>query len=489
MARTRPAVRLFLALLLIALLGHAHAAARDARPSLRAAASVHRITLPDRTLAFEAVAGLLPVRDDKGDAVAEAGAVAFLLQTHGGNARPVTFVLGGGPGSASAYLNIGALGPWRIAFDGGPSMRRPLLVNPDTWLDFTDLVFIDPPGTGYARMPSARLRDRIWSVQGDLDALAGVVARWLVANGRLGSPKFLLGQSYGGFRAPGLAATLRRSHGVALNGLILLSPILDYGWRNHAKTSPLSFASLLPSMAAARLEREGRFAPEALAEAESYAAGAFITDFLRGPADAAAVARMVERVTAITGLPTAVVRDARGRIDEHAFQREIARANGQVTSSYDAAVAGPDPDPTVPRPEFSDPFLAAVRAPFTAAMVELLRDRLRRSAAASYEVSSQAVFDGWDWGSDGGLPEAVSALRRALAIDPRLRVLVAHGYTDLQTPYFESRLILDQLPDLGADRVLRRTYRGGHMFYSRAESRAAFRRDAAAFFRAVAGTE
>src|SRR5690606_15544659 len=149
---------------------------------------------------------------------------------------------------------------------------------------------------------------------------------WLLDNDRMRSPKLVLGQSYGGLRAPLLAEALRRNHGVALNGLILLSPILDYGWRNHAKTSPLSFASLLPSLAAARMEQEGRFLPEALAEVEAYAAGPFVTDFLRGLSDGAAVERMVDQVTRFTGLPREVVRATRGRIDEHTFVREIARA-------------------------------------------------------------------------------------------------------------------------------------------------------------------
>lgn len=478
------------ALVLTGSAGDAAPRRAERAPVAHPAGIAHRIELPGRTLAFQASAARMPVLDDKGRADAEAGVIAFVRDGSDRSRRPVTFVVGGGPGSGTAYLNIGGFGPWRIEFAGSPSAPRVLAPNADTWLDFTDLVFIDPPGTGFSAVPRASgdTRERVWSVDGDIEALAGVIARWLVAHDRLASPKLFVGQSYGGFRGPGLAGVLRRSHGVALNGLILLSPILDYGWRNHAKISPLSYASLLPSLAASRLEREGRFTPDALREVEAYAAGDFVTDFLRGLGDTTAVDRMVERVTAITGLPAHVVRDARGRIDEHAFQREIARAAGQVTSSYDASVATADPDPTLPRPEFSDPFLSAARAPFTGAMADLMRGKLGMTLREPYQVSSEVVFEGWDWGSEGGLPEAVSALRRALAIDPALRVLVAHGYTDLQTPYFESKLILDQLPALGSpERLWRRTYAGGHMFYSRTGSRAAFRSDAEAFIRAIAG--
>jgi carboxypeptidase C (cathepsin A) len=469
--------------------GDGAAAPRPAASAATTPVVSHRIELPGRMLDFQAQASRVPVADARGRVQAEAGLVAFMRG--GGGRRPVTFVVGGGPGSAAAYLNIGGLGPWRIDFAGSLSAPRVLQPNPETWLDFTDLVFIDPPGTGYSRISgSSDGRERLWSVDGDVEALAGVIARWLAANDRLGSPKLFLGQSYGGFRAPALAGILRRSHGVALNGLVLLSPILDYGWRNHAKTSPLSYASLLPSLAAARLALEGRVTPEALQDAETYAAGEFITDFLRGLTDAAAVARMVERVTAITGLPPEVVRDARGRIDEQTFQREIARGQGRVVSSYDAGVSSADPDPIVPRPEFADPFLSAARAPFTGAMTELFRGKLGVTLREPYHVSSEKVFDGWNWGSEGGLPEAVTPLRRALALDPALRVLVAHGYTDLQTPYFESKLILDQLPDLGDPARIRRvTYPGGHMFYSRADSRAAFRADAEEFLRAITGAQ
>jgi carboxypeptidase C (cathepsin A) len=448
----------------------------------------HRLELPGRVLTFRSTAARIPIRDEKGRREAEAGVVAFVRSDGAAGRRPVTFVVGGGPGSAAAYLNLGAFGPWRIDFEGSAGAPRPLLANADTWLDFTDLVFIDPPGTGQARILSDTnaVRERLWSVAGDIDALAGVIARWLNDNDRLSSPTFFLGQSYGGFRAPGLAGVLRRSHGVALNGLILLSPILDYGWRYHARTSPLSFAALLPSLAAARLEQEGRFASDAMAEVEDYATGAFVTDYLRGLGDADAVARMVERVAAITGLPREAVHKVRGRVDEHTFQREFARAAGRVVSSYDGGVTSPDPDPTQPRPDFADPFLSAVRAPFTAAMAQLLRGKLGWTVRDTYQVASEKVFDGWDWGSEGGLPEAVTALRRALAVDPALRVLVAHGYADLQTPYFESKLILDQLPELGqAGRLLRKTYPGGHMFYSRAGSRAAFRAEAMAFIGAA----
>jgi carboxypeptidase C (cathepsin A) len=473
--------------ILIGLSGAMPAAAAD-RGAAREIVTTHRLELPGRTLAFRAVVGVAPVLDSTGRVEAQAGLVAFLRDGDPA-ARPVTFVVNGGPGASSAYLNLGALGPWRVALDrGSPSVRAPLVANAETWLDLTDLVFIDPPGTGSGRVvaKAVGVRDRLWSVAGDIDALAGVVARWLIGHDRLGSPKVILGQSYGGLRAPRIADVLRTRQGVAVNALILLSPVLDYGWRYQARTSPLSFATLLPSFAAARLEREGSFSPEALTEVEAYAAGDFMADFLRGPADPAAVERIAARVAAITGLPIDVVRAARGRVNEQIFEREAARASGRVVSSYDASVAGADPDPTLPRPDFADPFMGTLKAPLTAAMAELLHARLGATSRAPYDVSSEAVFDAWDWGRDGGMPEAVTALRKALALDAKLQLFVAHGYTDLQAPYFETKLILDQLPAFAnPGRIVRRSYPGGHVFYSRDGSRRALRRDAEALFAAI----
>lgn len=444
------------------------------------------LPLPDRTLTFRSAVERLPVKDDYGQADADVGSIAF-LQSDASTSRPVTFIIGGGPGTSSAYVNLGAIGPWRIAFDGTPSKVQPLLPNADTWLDFTDLVFIDPPGTGQGSLlkQDAKIKERVWSVDGDIDLLSDAIAAWLRHHDRLAAPKLLLGQSYGGFRAPRIAEDLHNRHGIALKGMVLVSPALDYGWRYHARTSPLSYATLLPSFAAARLERENAFDARKLIAVEDYASSVFVVEYLRGLRDKEALSRLIDRVTAITGLPANVVTAARGRIDEQLFSREFARQDGMVTSSYDPSAAGDDPDPAAPRPDYADPFLARLKAPLTIAMSDLLKTGTIDQPSA-YVVSSDSVFDAWQWNSDHGLPESLTALRKMLALDPALRVLVVHGYADLQTPYFESTLILNQLPDFGG-RLAQRNYRGGHMFYSRDDSRAAFRKDGQALVAATTG--
>jgi carboxypeptidase C (cathepsin A) len=424
----------------------------------------------------------IAVRGENGRIDAETGIVAFTRAPVPGSIRPVAFVIGGGPGTSSAYLNLGALGPQRIAFEGAASEMRPLLANEESWLAFTDLVFLDPPGTGQGRLVrnDAKTKERVWSVDGDIALLSDAIATWLRQQDRANAPKVIVGQSYGGLRAPRIADALHRRHGIALNGLILVSPVLDYGWRYHARSSPLSFMTLLPSFAAARMESEGAFDPQKLGPVQDYARTAFVDDYLKGPRDREALQRMVIRISAITGLPRNVVEAARGRIDETLFVREAARRDGKVISSYDPAVAGDDPDPSLPRPDIADPFLAALKPPLTSAMANLLRGN-GKTPALPYVVSNDIVFQDWRWSDGHGMPEAVTALRKMLALDRGLRVLVAHGYSDLQTPYFESMLILAQLPEFGG-RIEQRNYRGGHMFYSRDESRIQFGRDAEVFF-------
>ncbi len=458
-------------LLLLALFVSGPWAAQAQQPK-----ALNSLEFPGRTLAFRMLAESVPVRDANGRIDAEAGVITFLREGHqnGVAARPVTFVIGGGPGTASAYLNLGALGPWRIPF--AASGARTLSPNSDTWLDFTDLVFVDPPGTGIGRLVAndAKARERVWSVDGDVNLIADAIAGWLRKHDRVASPKSLVAQSYRGLRAPRVAESLHRRHGLSFRALILVSPILDYGWRYHARTSPLSYAALLPSFAAARMEHEGTFDPGKLAAIEDYSRGAFMEDYLRGLRDEDALARLTARVIEITGLKPDVVKAARGRIDEKLFAREFARDDGKLTSFYDPAVSGADPDPATPRPEFADPFLAAMKSPLTEAMTQLLKSTGNRQA---YNVGNETVFENWRWDSDHGLPESVMALRRVLSLNPDLRVIVAHGWSDLATPYFESKMILDQFPDFGEDRVMLFKYRGGHMVYGRGESRAAFRRD------------
>jgi carboxypeptidase C (cathepsin A) len=360
--------------------------------------------------------------------------------------------------------------------------------NAETWLDFTDLVFIDPVDTGYSRAVGSgdEVRDRYFSIDGDVGTLSAVITRWLRQNNRLTSPKFLVGESYGGFRAPRIAHQLQKDIGVGLNGIVMLSPVLDFGWFSQPRHAPWVHAARLPSYVAAAREGKGPVGRETLREAESYAAGDYLVDLTRGLKDKDATARIVARVQALTGLHPEIVERRAGRIDMGTFQRELARERGRVVSAYDAGISGLDPDPTAASPEHEDPGLTAMTAPLTSAIVTHLWQTLAwKVPDQRYNLLNASVNGNWRWGRGRGSPESLSALRQALALDGGLQALVAHGFTDLVTPYFASELLLRQLPPNLADRAKLSVYPGGHMFYTRDGSRAAFRADAETLFRAA----
>jgi len=449
----------------------------------------HTLAVGDRELRFTATAGAVTLTDDDGKAEAEIGYVAYGLDVDDPADRPVTFAVNGGPGAASAYLHLGVLGPWRLPLGEdaiSPSQPVDLVPNAETWLDFTDLVFVDPVGTGFSRLvePTDALRERYLSVDGDSEALAAFIARWSLENGRIRSPKYFIGESYGGFRGPLVAEALQREHSMALSGMTLLSPVLDFGWRAEGGASPLPQVSLLPSFAAAAMEAEGAVDPVALAAVEAYAAGEFVVDLLAGLEDEVARERLVERVAELTGLDPALVERRAGRLDLRSFAREHRRADERLVSVYDTGISADDPAPETPFARRPDPVLDTMTPPLTTAMLAHYQNTLNWLPDRRYRLLDGEVNRAWRWGPGRSPPEAVSALRRLLALDPAFRVLVVHGYTDLVTPYFESTLVLRQIRGFTpADRLRQVTYAGGHMFYTREASRVAFRQDAVDLYR------
>jgi carboxypeptidase C (cathepsin A) len=449
------------------------------------------VELPDRTLRFKATAGSIPINNGEGKLQAEIAFIAYVRPDAEAAVRPLTFVFNGGPGASSAYMQLGALGPWRLPLDNiTPSATPTVIPNPDTWLDFTDLVFVDPVGTGYSRFIATGddVRKHFWSVDGDIDVLATFMRKWIEKNGRQASRKFIAGESYGGFRAPKLAAKLNEQ-GVAASGLILVSAVLDFGWRGNGRHSPLAWVSRLPSMAAAAREANAPFDRAALRDVERYAAGEYLQDLTRGERDSAAVERISARVAQLTGLDPVLVRRLAGRVDTRTFIRERNRDRGLVASMYDATVTGLDPEPTSASSHYDDPVLSVIRAPLSSAMTDLYARVLRWRVEEPYQLLNNRVNSRWDWGGGRSTHEIVGELRSLLAADPRMRVLATHGATDLVTPYFETQLILDQMPAFASpERLKLSVYGGGHMYYSRDASRRALREDAKELYRAAEQT-
>jgi carboxypeptidase C (cathepsin A) len=440
----------------------------------------HTLELPGRTLRFAATAGTIRLSNDDAVPQADVAFVAYQLDGADRRSRPVTFAFNGGPGMASAWLHLGALGPWRIPMSGAagvPSALPEPVANAETWLEFTDLVFIDPPGTGYATVLAKGdgVRRRLWSVNGDIDAFAEMIRRWLDRNGRMVSPKYLAGESYGGFRVPRLTRALQSDQGVGVNGIVLISPLLDVHTES-GQNDPMRWVDALPSEVAASRALKGKVTRADLADVETYATTEYLTDILRGFHDPAATARINDRVAALTGLDRDVVVRYAGRLDADVFLRELDRARGRVGSIFDATVSITDPRPRRVYGDYPDPVLDALKAPFTTAMTAIYADKLNWHPEGVYRLGNDDVFRQWNWGSGIGRPESLSYLQSALALDPTLHTLIAHGLFDLRTPYFATARLLNQLPDAAsAERVKLAVYPGGHMFYSEDASRAAFR--------------
>ncbi|WP_445219739.1 S10 family peptidase [Bradyrhizobium sp. Pa8] len=447
------------------------------------------LELSGRTLAFAATAGSIRLFDDKGEPQAEIAYTSYQLDGTDRATRPVTFFFNGGPGASSAWLQLGNAGPWRLPINADevtPSASPEVKPNAETWLDFTDLVFIDPVGTGYSRFIATGedLRRRFYSVDGDVSALALVIRRWLEKHDRLLSPKYIAGESYGGIRGPKVVRQLQTQQGVGVNGLIMISPLFDF--RESTGTSLLQYVATLPSYVATVREAKGPVKRTDLADVEAYARGEFLTDLVKGEADREAAMRLSDKVATLTGIDQAVSRRLAGRFDVNEFRRELDRKNGKVTGRYDASVRGFDPYPDSSSSRFGDPSGDTLQAPLTSAAVDLLTRKLNWRPDGSYEVLSGAIRWAWDFGHGIHPPQSVSELRQILATDAKMTVLVGHGLFDLATPYFGSQIVLDQLPAFAsAPRVKLVVFPGGHMFYSRNAARQAFRAEVEAMMKSA----
>jgi carboxypeptidase C (cathepsin A) len=445
------------------------------------------ITVNGRTLAFTATAGSLRLFNGKGDPQADIAYTAYQLDGAEARSRPVTFFFNGGPGASSAYLQLGCAGPWRLSIEGDAAISSAsveLKPNAETWLDFTDLVFIDPVDTGYSRFVSTDddVRKHFFSVDGDVNALAVVIRRYLEKYDRLLSPKFVVGESYGGIRGPKIVQELQTGQGVGIKGLILVSPVLDF--REFGGSSLLQYVISLPSMAAVAREAKHPVTRADMTDVETYARSDFLADLVKGEADKEATTRLADRVSALTGIDETVTRRLAGRLYITEFRREFDRREGKVTGRYDGSVLGFDPDPDSSDVHFNDPSGDPLIAPLTTAAVDLTTRTLNWRPDNPYHLLNGSVERSWDFGRGLNPPQSISQLRQILALDPKLKLLVGHGLFDLATPYFGSKIWLDQLPAYASpDRVKLVVYPGGHMFYSREGSRQAFRAEAQALMK------
>jgi carboxypeptidase C (cathepsin A) len=452
-----------------------------------------------KVLRYEAHAGWLPLFDHAGRVTARMSYVSFILDGSSGARRPVTFALNGGPGSASAGLALG-IGPKTITMGvqgTGPSSPLDWHDNPATWLPFTDLVFLDPVGTGYSRslLSPKQTIAHFYGTDQDVNYLSRAIFDWLKAHKRMDSPKYLVGESYGGLRTPLMVENLA-FRGVGISGLILISPYLDMSVLTptgvHTETlSPMSCVIDLPSMAAARYEREGKTLTRQLMRGvERYAIGPYVTALLQGTSDPAGFERMVKRVADYTGVPESTVRMLGGRLSQSVFLRDVFRSQGKIGSRYDIDWTSPDPYPWSNGPRGEDMVISQLSLE-GAAMTDFLSRALGWTPPEQYWNYNPEVSAHWQYGprspttAQPAETQSIGAIRRSLALDPHLRVLLANGYTDLACPFMMSRLAAYQIPPaVKGDRLELEVYPGGHEFYSRPQSALAFVHDAESLYRA-----
>ncbi|MBO0716525.1 MAG: carboxypeptidase [Rhizobiales bacterium] len=447
------------------------------------AVTEHSIDLPSGKLTYTATAGTFALFDQSGERSAQIFYTAFVAKSPNTAARPVTFVFNGGPGAASAFLNLGLVGPRIAQFgpDGRDGSKVRLTDNPDTWLPFTDLVLIDPVGTGWSRTTKPDGARGFWSVHSDAESMAKVVALYVGKNGRASSPKFILGESYGGFRAAKVARALQSEQGIVGSGVLMLSPTLEGAFQFGGDRFALGAALQLPSLAAAELEREGAFSKEALAEAEHFALTDYLTTLAGPPPQGEAAKSFYARVAKMTGLPVEAIAQSNGFIHD-AYVKNLASSH-KIVSHYDATFAVDDPYPTSPAPRGPDPILDALVRAYGGAFVGYARDELGFKTDMSYNLLAGDIAGKWDWEQGHGQATVNDDLRVLLALTPSFRLLIAHGYSDMVTPYAVSRYVLDHLPPFEGRATLK-LYRGGHMFYLDPNSRKAFSADARAVYQA-----
>jgi len=445
--------------------------------------SGHVVLASGRRLDYESNAAFMPlttggVDAQRGEPQAAVFCVAYTVASAA--PRPLCFAFNGGPGSASVWLHLGALGPKRVAIhDDGTMPAAPYAVqdNPLTWLEHFDLVFVDPPHTGYSIALNDELRKKLFSVDGDADALAEVVRVWLARHKRFGSPLYLAGESYGTTRGAAIADKLQ-AMGVALQGLILVSCAMDLQSLVFAPGNDLPYALFLPAFANVA-QFHGRLAGPLAAspQAARDAAEAFVHEEYLGALhagarlDARTRTRVEKRLAELTGLPRALVAEKNLRIADEAFFFELLRDAGRIVGRLEARVTGPMAASRTRSWEF-DPGIEALNAPYTMAAMAYFAE-LGIADDTRYEVLNFDVNKGWNWNrgdaKGNGFASTSGDLARALRRNPHLRVLVASGRYDLGTPYSASDWSLAQL-DAPADvlaRVTHRYYDAGHMMYTR----------------------
>jgi carboxypeptidase C (cathepsin A) len=437
----------------------------------------HQITVDGKLLKYSATAGRLPIKRGDGRIEAEMFYVAYTLDGQESAKRPLTFAFNGGPGSASIWLHMGALGPLKVVLqpDGFmPPAPYRMEDNAYTLLDKSDLVLIDAIGTGFSRAADAELLKKFWGVKGDIEAFSEFIRLYITRNERWSSPLFLFGESYGTTRSAGIAGYLA-DHGISFNGITLLSTVLNFETLEDNNTNDQPYIFLIPSFTMIAGYHH-KLAPDlaqdmnrARQESEQWASTEYAQALAKGdtltPQERQ---KVIDQLARFTGLSKEVIDEANLRINVRKFTHYLLIDQKLRVGRLDARYTGPDPNGLLDTAMY-DPTGSATQPPFTSVFNNYIRTELGYKTDMPYYVRAQDVgFDKWDWGSAiQGFPDTASAMRQAIVKNPYLKILVMEGYYDLATPYYAANYTVDHLslPQKYRDNVSFATYDSGHMVY------------------------
>jgi carboxypeptidase C (cathepsin A) len=457
----------------------------------------HQTTIDGQTLHYTATAGMIPLKNEDKDEIT--AGLFFTAYTLNGvddtSTRPLVFVFNGGPGSSSVWLHLGAIGPRRVIMQDEGWMPAPpfrLADNLYSWLDLADLVFIDPVGTGYSRAADPEKKKDFWGLENDLKSVGEFIRLYLTRYKRWHSPLFLAGESYGTTRAAGLTGYLF-DHGIAFNGLVLISTVLNFQTISFEQGNDLPYVLYLPTYAATAWyhqklppELQKKSLEEVLAEIEEWAETEYAVILAKGDRLTEDERRaVIEQLARYTGLTPQFIDYCNLRIWDRRFFKELLRDQKRTIGRLDSRFKGIDKLAVTETPDF-DPAMSAILPPYTAMLNQYMRDDLGYETDARYEILSFDVNRSWEW-DRGKFPDTSEALRSAVSQNPFMRVLVAMGYYDLATPHFATKYTLSHM-DL--DSTLRANfeatyYEAGHMLYLDLASLTSFKQDIARFMQSA----
>jgi carboxypeptidase C (cathepsin A) len=445
----------------------------------------HSVAVDGKTLNYTATVAQMPLKDASGETEAHIFYMAYTLDGAEPTKRPLTFCFNGGPGSASMWVHMGGMGPRSPKLMPNGSMPQPpyqLKDNPDTWLDKTDLVFIDPVGTGYSRAKTLEVARRMNGVQGDIQSVGEFMRMYIVRNNREISPLFIAGESYGTFRAAGLGGYLI-DRGIAFNGIVLIGTTLNLEtiW---SRSDDLVYQLELPTYAAdayyhkkvaADLQRKDL--KSFLKEVEGFSMGEYATALAKGDELSAAERKAVtEKLVRYTGIDAHYIDESNLRWDVSHFARQLLRDKQLGIGRYDGRLTAPASMNTGETSEF-DPSSSLITPPFTAMFTNYIRGELGYKTDMYYYPSGG--IQPWDYGVQNGFGDTTSMLRNAMAKNPYMKVMVAAGYFDLATPYYAVEYTFNHMglnPEMHKN-ITWDFYQSGHMLYIDSDSHSKLKHD------------